>query len=698
MSEELTKVRNIGIMAHIDAGKTTTTERILYYTGKNYKIGEVDEGTATMDWMVQEQERGITITSAATTVMWKYRSDDYKINIIDTPGHVDFTVEVERSLRILDGAVALFCAVGGVEPQSETVWRQADKYHVARIAYINKMDRSGADFYGAVRQIKEKLGANPVALQLPIGAEDQFKGIIDLIEMKAYEWNEEDQGLTYYAVDIPADMAEEAAEYREKLIEALADFDEELMAKYFDAPDEITEDELIATIRRSTIERHICPVLCGSSFKNKGVQRLIDAIVRYLPSPLDMPPIKGINPKTEKEEERKMDEHEHFSALAFKIATDPYVGKLTFIKVYSGVLKAGEVIYNVSTGQRERVSKILQMHSNKQTQLETISAGNIVALVGMKNIHTGDTLAEEKFPISLENIEFPEPVIHIAVEPKTKDDDDKLMAALNKLAEEDPTFVVSVNEESGQTLISGMGELHLDILLDRLKREFNVACNHGKPRVAYKEALIAPVRHKETYKRQTGGKGSFAELDFEMAPMPLDQRGLVLENKIPGGVIPKEYIQGVEKGFKIAMQNGKYGFPVENLHVTLLDGSAHSVDSDSLSFEVCAKIAFREACHEIETAILEPIMKVEITTPDEYIGNVTADLNRKRAVLEGIDAKVGFQIVKAHVPLAEMFGYVTNLRSITSGRATYSMEFLKYAEVPPEIKEYILNVGRYALL
>ncbi|MBQ9435605.1 MAG: elongation factor G [Bacteroidales bacterium] len=698
MSEELTKVRNIGIMAHIDAGKTTTTERILYYTGKNYKIGEVDEGTATMDWMVQEQERGITITSAATTVMWKYRSDDYKINIIDTPGHVDFTVEVERSLRILDGAVALFCAVGGVEPQSETVWRQADKYHVARIAYINKMDRSGADFYGAVRQIKEKLGANPVALQLPIGAEDQFKGVIDLIEMKAYEWNEEDQGLTYYAVDIPADMAEEAAEYREKLIEALADFDEELMAKYFDAPDEITEDELIATIRRSTIERHICPVLCGSSFKNKGVQRLIDAIVRYLPSPLDMPPIKGINPKTEKEEERKMDEHEHFSALAFKIATDPYVGKLTFIKVYSGVLKAGEVIYNVSTGQRERVSKILQMHSNKQTQLDEISAGNIVALVGMKNIHTGDTLAEEKFPISLENIEFPEPVIHIAVEPKTKDDDDKLMSALNKLAEEDPTFVVSVNEESGQTLISGMGELHLDILLDRLKREFNVACNHGKPRVAYKEALIAPVRHKETYKRQTGGKGSFAELDFEMAPMPLDQRGLVLENKIPGGVIPKEYIQGVEKGFKIAMQNGKYGFPVENLHVTLLDGSAHSVDSDSLSFEVCAKIAFREACHEIETAILEPIMKVEITTPDEYIGNVTADLNRKRAVLEGIDAKVGFQIVKAHVPLAEMFGYVTNLRSITSGRATYSMEFLKYAEVPPEIKEYILNVGRYALL
>ena len=698
MSEELTKVRNIGIMAHIDAGKTTTTERILYYTGKNYKIGEVDEGTATMDWMVQEQERGITITSAATTVMWKYRSDDYKINIIDTPGHVDFTVEVERSLRILDGAVALFCAVGGVEPQSETVWRQADKYHVARIAYINKMDRSGADFYGAVRQIKEKLGANPVVLQLPIGAEDKFKGVIDLIEMKAYEWNEEDQGLTYYAVDIPADMAEEAAEYREKLIEALADFDEELMAKYFDAPEEITEDELIATIRRSTIERHICPVLCGSSFKNKGVQRLIDAIVRYLPSPLDMPPIKGINPKTEKEEERKMDEHEHFSALAFKIATDPYVGKLTFIKVYSGVLKAGEVIYNVSTGQRERVSKILQMHSNKQTQLDEISAGNIVALVGMKNIHTGDTLAEEKFPISLENIEFPEPVIHIAVEPKTKDDDDKLMSALNKLAEEDPTFVVSVNEESGQTLISGMGELHLDILLDRLKREFNVACNHGKPRVAYKEALIAPVRHKETYKRQTGGKGSFAELDFEMAPMPLDQRGLVLENKIPGGVIPKEYIQGVEKGFKIAMQNGKYGFPVENLHVTLLDGSAHSVDSDSLSFEVCAKIAFREACHEIETAILEPIMKVEITTPDEYIGNVTADLNRKRAVLEGIDAKVGFQIVKAHVPLAEMFGYVTNLRSITSGRATYSMEFLKYAEVPPEIKEYILNVGRYALL
>ena len=697
MTEELLKVRNIGIMAHIDAGKTTTTERILFYTGKNYKIGEVDEGTATMDWMVQEQERGITITSAATTVMWKYQSEDYKINIIDTPGHVDFTVEVERSLRILDGAVALFCAVGCVEPQSETVWRQANKYNLARICFINKMDRSGADFYAAVKQIKEKLNANPVPLQLPIGVEETFVGVVDLIERKAYMWDDENQGLTYYEVPIPDDMKEDVESYRTAMIENLAGFDDALMEKYFENPESISEDELIAAIRCATIAHRINPVLCGASFKNKGVQRLIDAIVRYLPSPMDMPPVKGINPKTEEMETRHADKNEPFAALAFKIATDPYVGRLTFIKVYSGTLNSGEAVYNVTSGKKERVSKILQMHSNKQIPLDSISAGSIVALVGMKEIHTGDSLTDEKHPVVLENIEFPEPVITISIEPKTKDDESKLMAALAKLAEEDPTFIVKVDEESNQTVISGMGELHLDILLDRLKREFNVDSNHGKPRVAYKEAIIETIRHKETYKRQNGGKGSFAEIEFEINPLPLDQKGLHLENKIKGGIIPKEYIAGIEKGFKIAMSNGKYGFPLEGLSVTILDGAVHAVDSDALAFEICAKIGFRESCKKIKTVILEPIMKVEITTPDDYIGNVTSDLNRKRAVLDQIDAKIGFQIIKAQVPLAEMFGYVTNLRSITSGRATYSMEFLKYAVVPEDIKDYILNTGRYLL-
>lgn len=698
MSEELSTIRNIGIMAHIDAGKTTTTERILFYTGKNYKIGEVDAGTATMDWMVQEQERGITITSAATTVMWKHQSNNYKINIIDTPGHVDFTVEVERSLRILDGAVALFCAVGGVEPQSETVWRQADKYDVARICYINKMDRTGADFYTVLSQIKEKLGAEPVALQLPIGAEENFTGIIDLIEEKAYLWNEEDQGLTYEAVEIPEEMADEVADYRNQLLEKIAELDDALMEKYFDNPDSITNEEIIAALRKATIARQICPVLCGSSFKNKGVQKLIDAIVMYLPSPLDMPAIGGVNPKTEQEEKRQVTDNQAFAALAFKIATDPYVGKLTFIKIYSGSLKAGEVIYNANSGKRERVAKILQMHSNKQTQLDSISAGNIVALVGMKEIRTGDSICDEKHPILLENIEFPEPVIQIAVEPKTKDDEDKLMLALAKLAEEDPTFIVTVDENSGQTLISGMGELHLDILLDRLKREFNVDCNHGKPRVAYKEAITQTLRYTETYKRQTGGRGSFAEIEFEIAPAETTERGLVFINKVAGGNIPKEYMPAIEKGFKTAMQNGKFGFPMESLQVTILDGKTHSVDSDSLAFEVCAKIGFREACRKVDAIILEPIMTVEITTPDDYIGNITGDLNRKRAVLEQIDAKIGVQVIKAQVPLSEMFGYVTNLRSISSGRATYSMQFLKYAEVPSDVKEYILNVGKYSLL
>ena len=684
-------------MAHIDAGKTTTTERILYYTGKSYKIGEVDEGTATMDWMVQEQERGITITSAATTVMWKYDSQDYKINIIDTPGHVDFTVEVERSLRILDGAVAIFCAVGGVEAQSETVWRQANKYDVARICYVNKMDRAGANFYAVVNQIQDKLKAHPLPLQLPIGSEDNFTGVVDLLEMKAYEWDEDDLGSTYHEVPIPADMSDDVEQYRTRLLEALSELNETIMEKYFDDPDSITMEEMEETIRKATLERKIEPVLCGSSFKNKGVQRLIDAIVKYLPSPLDMPAIEGVNPKSEEKETRKADVKEPFAALAFKIATDPYIGKLTFIKVYSGELKAGDSLYNVTSGKKERAAKILQMHSNKQQPLESATAGNIVALVGMKDIHTGDSLTDERHPVILENIVFPEPVIQIAIEPKTKDDEEKLMLALTKLADEDPTFQVKEDSESGQTLISGMGELHLEILLDRLKREFNVDCNHGKPRVAYKEAILVPVQHRETYKRQNGGRGSFAVLDFKIDPLPLDAKGLQFSNEIKGDAVPKNYILGAEKGFKMAMSNGKYGFPVEALSVTVTDGESHPTDSDALSFEVCAKIGFREALKEIDTAILEPIMKVEITTPDEYIGNVTGDLNRRRSVLEQIDAKVGFQIITAQVPLAEMFGYVTTLRSITSGRATFSMEFMKYAEVTPEIKDYIMNVGRFIL-
>ncbi|MCQ2277180.1 MAG: elongation factor G [Bacteroidales bacterium] len=697
MAEDLLNIRNIGIMAHIDAGKTTTTERILYYTGKNYKIGEVDEGTATMDWMVQEQERGITITSAATTVMWKHQSQDYKINIIDTPGHVDFTVEVERSLRILDGAVAIFCAVGGVEAQSETVWRQANKYNVSRICYVNKMDRSGANFYAVVDQIREKLKANPLPLQLPIGAEDSFTGVVDLLEMKAYQWDEEDQGSTYEEIPIPQDMADEVEEYRTKLLETLAEFDEALMEKYFEDANSITLEELVSAIRTATLERKIQPVLCGSSFKNKGVQKLLDAIVMYLPSPLDMPAISGINPKSEAEESRKADITAPFAALAFKIATDPYVGKLTFIKVYSGELKTGENIYNVISGKKERVSKILQMHSNKQQPMESATAGNIVALVGMKEIHTGDSLTDEKHPIILENIVFPEPVIQIAIEPKTKDDEDKMMLALEKLSDEDPTFVVKEDSESGQILISGMGELHLEILLDRLKREFNVDCNHGKPRVAYKEALASPVQFHSAYKRQNGGKGSFAVMDFQINPLPYDAKGLQFKNEVKGGVVPKEYIAGAEKGFKVAMSNGKYGFPVLAMDVTVTDGESHPADSDALAFEICAKIGFRDALQQTDTAILEPIMHVEITTPDEYIGNVTGDLNRRRSVLEQIDAKVGSQVITAQVPLAEMFGYVTSLRSISQGRATFSMEFLKYAEVPAEVKDYIMNVGRFIL-
>ena len=697
MAEDLQKIRNIGIMAHIDAGKTTTTERILYYTGKNYKIGEVDEGTATMDWMVQEQERGITITSAATTVMWRHQSNDYKINIIDTPGHVDFTVEVERSLRILDGAVAIFCAVGGVEAQSETVWRQADKYNVARICYVNKMDRSGANFLSVVDQIRDKLKAAPLPLQLPIGAEDSFIGLVDLLAMKAYQWDEEDQGTTYREIPIPDEMADEVETYRTNLLETVAELDESLMEKYFADSESITCEELVAAIRKATLERKVQPVLCGSSFKNKGVQKLLDAVIDYLPSPLDMPAITGVNPKNEEPEQRQMDASAPFSALAFKIATDPYVGKLTFIKVYSGELRSGETLFNAVSGKRERVSKILQMHSNKQQPLDSVTAGNIVALVGMKEIHTGDSLTDERHPIILENIVFPEPVIQIAIEPKTKDDEDKMMSALDKLAEEDPTFMVNTDNDSGQVLISGMGELHLEILLDRLKREFSVDCNHGKPRVAYKEALLTPIAHHSAYKRQTGGKGSFAVMDFEMAPLPYDRKGLAFESRVKGGAIPKEYLAGAEKGFKMAMSNGKYGFPVLSMAVTVTDGETHPADSDAMAFEICAKVGFRDALKDSDTAILEPIMHVEITTPDEYIGNVTGDLNRRRSVLEQIDAKVGFQVIHTQVPLAEMFGYVTTLRSISQGRATFSMEFLKYAEVPADVKDYIMNVGRFIL-
>ena len=697
MSEELLNVRNIGIMAHIDAGKTTTTERILYYTGKSYKIGEVHEGTATMDWMVQEQERGITITSAATTVMWKLNAQDYKINIIDTPGHVDFTVEVERSLRILDGAVALFCAVGGVQPQSETVWRQANKYNVPRICFVNKMDRTGANFFEVVRQIREKLHTNPIPVQIPIGAENDFSGVIDLITMKAYVWDEEDNGNNYEEWPIPEDMQVEAAEYRTLLVESLAEFDEALMEKYFEDPDSVTEEELISAMRVATLAQKINPVLCGASFKNKGVQRLIDSIILYLPSPQDVLPVAGINPKTDKEEVRKASEKEPFSALAFKITSDPFVGKLTFIKVYSGILKSGEMVYNASTGKRERVSKILQMHSNKQQQIEAVTAGNIVALVGMKDIHTGDSLADEKNPIVLENIEFPEPVISIAVEPKTKDDEDKMMTALSRLADEDPTFIVRVDEDSNQIVISGMGELHLDILLDRLKREFHVDCNHGKPKVAYKEAFAAPITHKEVYKRQNGGRGSFADITFEIHPVSFEEKGLHFEDNTKGGVVSKEFMTSVEKGFKMGMSNGKFGFPIEGLSVNVIDGSMHAVDSDKLSFEICAKIGFREACKKGKTVILEPVMKVEITTPDDYIGNITGDLNRRRAVVEQIEAKLGSQIITAQVPLSEMFGYVTHLRSITSGRANYSMEFLKYAEVPRDVHEEIVNTKKYSL-
>ncbi|PKP47727.1 MAG: elongation factor G [Bacteroidetes bacterium HGW-Bacteroidetes-11] len=697
MYGKLAHTRNIGIMAHIDAGKTTTTERILYYTGNSYKLGEVHEGTATMDWMIQEQERGITITSAATTVFWDCRGEQFKINIIDTPGHVDFTVEVERSLRVLDGAVALFCAVGGVEPQSETVWKQADKYNVPRISFVNKMDRSGADFFGVINQMKEKLGANPIPLQIPIGEEDTFTGIVDLVTNKAIVWDNDSLGSVFTEQEVPADLVEIVEEYRLKLIEGVAEEDESLFEKFMADHNSITPDEMRVIIRKATIEHRITPVLCGASFKNKGVQPLLDAIISYLPNPAEIESIIGVNPNTEKEEVRHPDPNEPFSALAFKIATDPFVGRLAFVKVYSGTLTSGSYVLNTATGKKERISRIFQMHANKQLPLQQIEAGDIAAVVGFKEVRTGNTLCDEKHPIILENIVFPEPVISTAVEPKTQEDVDKLDQALNKLTEEDPTFTVRVDSETGQTIISGMGELHLDIIADRLKREFKIEISKGNPQVAYKEAFASTIQHREVYKKQTGGRGRFADIMFEMSPADDGVKGLQFINEVKGGNIPKEYIPAIEKGFRIAMQNGVLaGFSLESLKIKLLDGSFHNVDSDSLAFEICAKVAFREAAKLGRNVLLEPIMKLEVNCPDEYVGDISSDLNKRRANVGGIESRNRYQVVKAHVPMAEMFGYVTTLRTITSGRGSSSLEFSHYAELPASLTdEVILKLRGY---
>jgi len=690
-SDKLKHTRNIGIMAHIDAGKTTTTERILYYTGRNYKLGEVHEGTATMDWMIQEQERGITITSAATTVNWEFQGQDYRLNIIDTPGHVDFTVEVERSLRVLDGAVAVFCAVGGVEPQSETVWKQADKYGVPRICFVNKMDRAGADFFAVIDEIKEKLGATPIPLQIPIGNEDSFVGVVDLISNKAIIWDDESNGMHYFEGPVPEDMLEIVDEYRTSLIEGCVEEDDVLLEKFFKDHNSITEDELRGIIRQATIAQKITPVVCGSAFKNKGVQNLLDAVVSYLPNPYDVPSIIGINPNTDQEEIRNIDSDEPFAALAFKIATDPFVGRIAFFRVYSGTLQSGSYVLNTATGKKERISRIMQMHANKQIPLDMIEAGDIGAAVGFKQIRTGDTLCDEKHPIVLESMTFPEPVISVAVEPRTQDDVDKLDIALAKLAEEDPTFTVRTDSETGQTIISGMGELHLDILVDRLRREFKIEVNQGAPQVAYREAVTATVNQREIYKKQTGGKGKFADIVFELGPADKGVKGLQFINEVRGGNVPKEYVPAVEKGFKAAMLNGVMaGFALESLKVKLLDGSFHAVDSDALAFEICAKIGFKEAARKAKSVLLEPIMKIEIVCPDAYLGDVTSDLNKRRAVIEKIDSKIKYQIVKASVPLSEMFGYVTSLRTVTSGRGTSSMEFSHYQETPKGIAEEVI--------
>ena len=694
-NRDLHLTRNIGIMAHIDAGKTTTSERILFYTGKTHKIGEVHDGAATMDWMAQEQERGITITSAATTCNWKYKNNSYKINLIDTPGHVDFTAEVERSLRVLDGAVATYSAADGVQPQSETVWRQADKYNVPRIGYVNKMDRSGADFFETVQQMKDILGANPVVLQVPIGAEENFKGVVDLIKMKAILWHDETMGADYDIEDIPADLQDECDEWRNKLLEAAAEYDEAIMEKYFDDPSSITEEEIIAAIRKGTVAMECTPMICGSSYKNKGVQPLLDYVCAFLPSPMDIENIVGTNPDTEEEETRKPSDEDPTSALAFKIATDPYMGRLVFFRVYSGKVEAGSYIFNARSGKKERISRLFQMNSNKEIPMESIDAGDIGAGVGFKDIRTGDTLCDEAHPIVLESMTFPDTVISIAVEPKSQADIAKLDNGLAKLAEEDPTFTVRTDEQSGQTIISGMGELHLDIIIDRLKREFKVECNQGKPQVNYKEAITKTVNLREVYKKQSGGRGKFADIIVNVGPVDEDfkEGGLQFVNEVKGGNIPKEFIASVQKGFENAMKNGILGgYPMDSMKVTLVDGSFHPVDSDQLSFELAALNAYKNACVKAGPVLMEPIMKLEVITPEENMGDVIGDLNKRRGQVEGMDeARSGARIVKAMVPLSEMFGYVTALRTITSGRATSSMEYDHHSPLSSAIAKTVLE-------
>jgi len=692
MARDLKYTRNIGIAAHIDAGKTTCTERILYYTGVSHKIGEVHDGAATMDWMEQEQERGITITSAATHCEWPYRGDNYAVNIIDTPGHVDFTVEVERSLRVLDGVVALFSAVDGVEPQSETVWRQADKYKVPRLGFVNKMDRQGADFFNVCTQVKEMLGGNPVPLQVPIGDEIDFKGVVDLISKKAIVWNDHDMGMTYEEIEIPAELIDDVEMYRTQLVEAVAEYDEALLEKFFEDEDSITEDEIIAALRAATIDMSIIPMMCGSAFKNKGVQAMLDAVMRYMPSPLDVEAIEGVNPDSGEPSFRKPDVKEPFSALAFKIATDPFVGRLAFFRAYSGGLDAGSYVLNTRSGKKERISRIYQMHSNKQEPIKRIEAGDIGAAVGFKDLKTGDTICDEKHPIVLESMTFPDPVIGIAVEPKTKADVDKLGMALGKLAEEDPTFQVKTDEASGQTVISGMGELHLEIIVDRLKREFKVEVNEGQPQVEYKEAITAKADHREVYKKQSGGRGKFADIKFIMEPVADNTKpGLEFVNEIKGGNVPKEYIPSVEKGFKQAMKNGPLaGYEMDSMKITLYDGSYHAVDSDQLSFELAAKMGYKAASKSAKAVILEPIMKLEVVTPEENMGDIVGDLNRRRGQVNSMDDRAGAKVVKANVPLSEMFGYVTTLRTLSSGRATSSMEFSHYDQCPNNIAEEVI--------
>jgi len=686
--------RNIGIAAHIDAGKTTTTERILYYTGASHKIGEVHDGAATMDWMEQEQERGITITSAATTVFWKYNEDDYHINIIDTPGHVDFTVEVNRSLRVLDGLVFLFSAVDGVEPQSETNWRLADNYKVARIGFVNKMDRAGSDFLNVCKQVKEMLGTKAVPLQLPIGSEENFRGVVDLVENKAMVWNEEDQGMTFEEIEIPEDMVDEVAEYREMLVEAVAEYDDGLMEKYFEDPDSITKDEIIAALRAATIDMAFVPMLCGSAFKNKGVQTMLDYVMELLPSPLDKDEIVGINPDTEEETKRLPTVEDPFTALAFKIATDPFVGRLCFIRSYSGTLDSGSYVFNTRTGKKERISRIFQMHANKQNQIDTLHCGDIGAVVGFKDIKTGDTLCDEKNKIVLESMDFPDPVIGYAIEPKAQADVDRLGMSIAKLVEEDPTLVVETDHETGQTILKGMGELHLDIIIDRLRREFKVEINQGAPQVAYKEAIRIKVEHKEVYKKQSGGRGKFADIVFDLSPVDEDfkETGLQFVNAIKGGIIPKEFIPAIEKGFKQAMVNGPLaGYPLDSMKVRLYHGSFHDVDSDSLSFELAARMGFKAAAKKASPVLLEPVMAVEVITPDEYTGSVTGDLNKRRGIMKGMDTRGVSQVVKADVPLSALFGYVTDLRTITSGRATANLTFSHYDSVPKNIAEAVIS-------